>query len=214
MKTVLERKKLFAVVLMILISVITGCGGMKPDDAKAYVKAVLDTGYKAEFAEYMKITNSKEEEAQAVFDGNIDAAMSASGVEQAGVSDELIEDYRNFFKELFSKVRYTVSDVKETEEGFEVTVQAEPMQIFSGANGELVKAMEEKVKASEKQISEDDMNKLAFEVLYDLLSERLREPEYGEKRDVTVNVTKDSNGIWNVSMDDLKILEKNLFDEM
>ena len=54
MKTILKRNVSLILVGLMAVGMLAGCG-MKPDDAKAYVQATLDAGYKANFDEYTKI---------------------------------------------------------------------------------------------------------------------------------------------------------------
>ncbi len=211
MKSGMKRRIVLAVVLVLLAGTLAGCGGMKPDEAKAYVQAVLDAGYKGEIGEYVKITDSSKEDAQKLLSDSVETAMSLSGIEQAGVTDELLEKYRGLFKSILAKVRYEVGDVKETDEGFEVIVHAEPIQIYEGIRDELVEEWTQRVENSEKQLSEDEIRQLGFEVMYDMIAEGISEPVYGEAVDVTVHVTENSDNGWSVSEADLKTLDDALY---
>ncbi len=77
MKTILKRNVSLILVGLMAVGMLAGCG-MKPDDAKSYVQATLDAGYKANFDEYTKITDSTKEEAQKLFDNNIDTVTNRS----------------------------------------------------------------------------------------------------------------------------------------
>ncbi len=210
MKAILKRNVSLVTAVVMAFAMLTGCG-MKPDDAKAYVQATLDAGYKAEFGEYAKITDSTEKEAQTLFDNNIDTVTRSLGFSALGITQETTEKYRELLKEIFAKVKYTVGEAKEKDGGFEVEVKAEPMEIFSGIQDELVAKLQKEVKKSDKQISENDVNQLAIDMLYDLLSEKLAEVTYGEAQTITVHVTKDSNNVWNITESDLKAVDAALF---
>lgn len=161
MKTILKRNVSLILVGLMAVGMLAGCG-MKPDDAKAYVQATLDAGYKANFDEYTKITDSTKEEAQKLFDNNIDTVTNSLGFSALGATEETMDKYRELLEEIFAKVKYTVGDAKETDGGFEVEVTAEPMEIFSGMQDELVAKMQEAVAG--KEISEDDVNQLAIDI--------------------------------------------------
>ena len=64
---------------------------------KEYAQAVLDASYKGEFDSYMELTDSTEEEAREMYEGNVDATMAAVGFEEMGASQEMQEDYRQLF---------------------------------------------------------------------------------------------------------------------
>lgn len=209
MKAIRKRNVSLAMVVVMALTMLAGCG-MKPDDAKAYVQATLDAGYKADFDEYAKITDSTKEDAQKLFDNNIDTVTNSLGFGALGASEETTEKYRELLKEIFAKAKYTVGDVKEKDGGFEVVVNAEPMQIFSGVQDELVTKLQEKV-AKSGQPKEEEINQLAIDMLYDLLTEKLASVTYGEPQSVTVHVTKDSNNVWNITESDLQAVDAALF---
>ena len=209
MKKILKRNVSLILVGLMAVGMLAGCG-MKPDDAKAYVQATLDAGYKADFDEYAKITDSTKEDAQKLFDNNIDTVTNSLGFGALGATEETTEKYRELLKEIFAKAKYTVGDVKEKDGGFEVVVNAEPMQIFSGVQDELVTKLQEKV-AKSGQPKEEEINQLAIDMLYDLLTEKLASVTYGEPQSVTVHVTKDSNNVWNITESDLQAVDAALF---
>ena len=209
MKAIRKRNVSLAMVVVMALTMLAGCG-MKPDDAKAYVQATLDAGYKADFDEYAKITDSTKEDAQKLFDNNIDTVTNSLGFGALGATEETTEKYRELLKEIFAKAKYTVGDVKEKDGGFEVVVNAEPMQIFSGVQDELVTKLQEKV-AKSGQPKEEEINQLAIDMLYDLLTEKLASVTYGQPQSVTVHVTKDSNNVWNITESDLQAVDAALF---
>ncbi len=195
--------------VVMVLTMLAGCG-MKPDDAKAYVQATLDAGYKADFDEYAKITDSTKEEAQKLFDNNIDTVTNSLRFSALGATEETTEKYRELLKEIFAKAKYTVGEAKEKEGGFEVEVKAEPMQIFSGVQDELLTKLQEEV-AKSGQSKEDEINQLAIDMLYDLLNEKLGSVTYGEPQSITVHVTKDSSNVWNITESDLQAVDAALF---
>lgn len=75
-------KKMKSLVLILVLALsawtLTGCGGMSEDEAKEYAQAVLDASYKGEFDSYMELTDSTEEEAREMYEGNMDATMAGS----------------------------------------------------------------------------------------------------------------------------------------
>lgn len=210
MKTILKRNVSLVMAVLMSLALLAGCG-MKPEDAKAYVQSTLDAGYKASFDEYVKITDSTKEEAQKLFDNNIDTVTNSLGFSALGATEETNDKYRELLKEIFSKAKYTVGDAKETDDGFEVEVKAEPMQIFSGIEEELVAKLQEEVTKSGGDIKEDEINQLAIDMMYDLLTEKIASVEYGEPQSVTVHVTKNSDGVWNITESDLQAVDAALF---
>lgn len=210
MKALLRKNGLLVLAFAMALGIFTGCG-MKPEDAKAYVQATLDAGYKEDFSEYAKITESTEEEAQKLFNDNIDTVINSLGLSQIGVSEEMTEKYRKILKETFSKAKYTVGDVKETDDGFEVKVSTEPMQMFVDLEDTLIEELEKQVKDSKENLDETAISQLTVDILYDILTQRLNEVTYGDSQEVTVHVTKNSDGVWNITESDLQAVDSALF---
>ena len=74
---------ILALLAAVSMAVLTGCGGgMTADDAKEYAQAVLDASYKGEFDSYMELTDSTEEEAREMYEGNVDTTMEVVGFEE------------------------------------------------------------------------------------------------------------------------------------
>lgn len=200
---------LFACVMV--SSMLSGCG-MSKEGAKEYVQAVLDAGYKGEFEKYVEITDSSEEEAQKLYDDNINMVLKSVGFGTLVTSDELEEKYRELFKQIFALEKYTVGDAEKTDDGFEVPVGVEKLSIFSDIDAELEEKLEEKVTAMGEDASEADINQLAVETMYEMLEEKVANPTYGEKDTVTLHVSQDDNGVWNISQDDLEALDQALVE--
>jgi len=98
MKRMKKRMLALAAVLVLAVSMLTGCGGMTEEDAKEYVKATLDASYKADFDAYMKVTDSSKEEVQKLYDDNIENIVTSSGLQDMGITSELEEKYRELYK--------------------------------------------------------------------------------------------------------------------
>ena len=100
MKRMKKRMLALAAVLVLAVSMLTGCGGMTEEDAKEYVKATLDASYKADFDAYMKVTDSSKEEVQKLYDDNIENIVTSSGLQDMGITSELEEKYRELYKNM------------------------------------------------------------------------------------------------------------------
>lgn len=100
MKRMKKRMLALAAVLVLAVSMLTGCGGMTEEDAKEYVKATLDASYKADFDAYMEVTDSSKEEVQKLYDDNIENIVTSSGLQDMGITSELEEKYRELYKRI------------------------------------------------------------------------------------------------------------------
>lgn len=210
-----KSRSVLAIVLVIVIGMISGCGLFQKFDAGGYTKACLDTVYKGEFEEYMKLTQRTKEQAQEDYDKNLEANVSQ--FKSLGISDELAEKYRTFFAELLKKTKYTIQDVKEdASKNFSVDIEIEPIQIFEGVVDETmtqVQTWAQEIGASGGSIPSDtEINEKYFQVLYDLLSAKLEGITYGEKQTITVKVTKSSDNVYSIADADYQKIDTMMYD--
>lgn len=205
----LKKSAALILIFIIVISVIAGCG-MNEKDAKAYVLATLDANYKGNFKEYIKITDSTEKEAKEMYKNNMDTVMS-SFVADDSVTEDMSEKYKELFQEIYAKANYTIGKVEKTGEGFDVEVKTAQFQIFDGVEDELVENTKKEVKKSKEQLSEEEIDTIAYETLYELLAEKVKNPVYENEQSLTVKVIKDSDGVWMIPEGNLTEIDKALF---
>ena len=209
------KKRILSVILAAMMMLaLTACGGMTTDDAKTYVQSVLDASYKADFSEYTEQTDSTEQEAQQLFDENLDNIMSMGGFTDAGLSEELSASYRQLFQDMLAQAKYEVgSATEEEDDGFVVEVSAEPFTAFDGLQDEVMSAVEAEM-ANITDISQlpsqDEINEMVFQKMYDILVQRVAEPTYGEAQTVEVHVELSDN-MYSINEDDLTELDLILF---
>lgn len=210
MKRMKKRMMALTLVFVLAMSMLTGCGGMSEEDAKEYVQATLDAGYKADFDAYMKVTDSSKEEVEQLYDDNIESIFASSGISDLGVSGDLEEKYKELYKTLLSKTQYTVGEAKETDSGFEVTVKVEPFAFMEGVEGELTEAVQTELFAEGSVPSEERMNQLLLEKMYELLSDRASDPQYEEAEELKVRVEEKDN-VYSIPEEDLTKIDSRLF---
>ena len=102
----MKKRVFLAFLIAIAIIVLCGCRKLSEEDAKLYAESVLDASYKGEFEEYIKQTDSTEEEARNAYETNLDALMKESGFEEAGISEELQANYRQLFQDMLKSAKY------------------------------------------------------------------------------------------------------------
>ena len=211
MKRMKKRMLALAAVLVLAVSMLTRCGGMTEEDAKEYVKATLDASYKADFDAYMKVTDSSKEEVQKLYDDNIENIVTSSGLQDMGITSELEEKYRELYKNMLSKAKYTVGDAKETDGGFEVVVKVEPFAFMEGVERELTEAIQNQHLAGDGSVpSEDEINQMLLNKMYELLAARAEDPQYGAEEELKVTVEEKDN-VYSISEEDLTKIDSRLF---
>ena len=206
------RRISVAVLAGVLTLLLTACGSSF--DAGKYVQAGLDATIHGEFTDYVEIANITEEEAQEQYDEVV--AAFTDQIAELGLSDEMNEKYRNFFIDLLKKTKYEVTDVQEKDGDYDVDVSIQPVQgVFDGLMEELEDASEDyiqEVLSSGEIPSEEEITEWAGEQVYSILSSRMDDVTYGDAETVTVAVTKDDDGVYNVSEQDITALSLKLID--
>ena len=193
------------------------CGG-GTYDASGYVKSMMDAQTKGELDEYVELTESTQKEAEELYKGNIDAQME--GLEGMGLSDELSDNYRELFVKVFKNSKYEVGEAEEgDDESFTVPVTVETFQLFDGVEDELATYQEQMITDLTAQISETgempdeaEITEDVFQHMYDLLSERVENPTYGEKTTFDVEVTKNADGIYEADESTMEEIGRKLVD--
>ena len=203
---------ILALLAAVSMAVLTGCGGgMTADDAKEYAQAVLDASYKGEFDSYMELTDSTEEEAREMYEGNVDTTMEVVGFEELGVSEEMQANYRQLFLDMAKQAKYSLGDVSEIENGYEIEVTVEPFTGMSNLETELTDALMADLASVTEIPSEEEINEMTMQKMYDLLSEKVANPEYGEAQTMTLRVTADSDNVYSIPEEDTTALDSAMF---
>lgn len=208
----MKKKKIAGVVLAAVTALcFTACGGFSAEDASAYVKSALDAEYKAEFDEYMKQTDSTQEEAEAMYQQGLDTVTSGFGLDSLGISDELAAQYRDVAADLLALAKYEVKDAVEDGDGYAVEVSYEPYIGAQTLDHDLNAALEEITASISDVQSEEELNEMVFQKVLEILQQKVAEPEYGEAETYTIHVTKGSDNVYSISQDDLVGLDYAMF---
>ena len=211
MKTV---RKLAAVLLAAVMMIsVTACGGMSSQEAGDYVKSALDASYKGEFDDYVNRTKSTMEEAEQMYETNLQNVMAGAGLTDLGLSDELMAKYRDLFKEMLAIAKYEMVSSEKTEDGFDVTVSYARYTGMDNLDDEVIEALQSDLSALTKVPSEESLNEVIYGKMYELLSEKIKSPTYGDEGTMVIHVEKGDNNIYSISEDDLTELDSHLYME-
>ena len=207
------RKRGWVVVLLVVVmTVLCGCGGMSTEDAQSYAKSVLDASYKGKFEKYIEWTKSSEEEAKELYEGNIDITMKEAGFSDLGLSEEMTENYRQLFLDMIKLAKYDVGEAKEaSDDAFTIDVTVEPFTAFDGIDEGLTTAFTVEVSNMEEIPSDEEMNQMVLQKMYELMTERIAAPTYGNPTTVTITVKPDADNVYYISQEDMAALDDALF---
>lgn len=210
MKT-LKKALVTGLVAVMMVVNLAGCGKF---DAAAYVESCLDLLTKGETEQYMKMTGRSKEQAESDYESNIDAMMTE--MDQFNLSDELSNSYRQLFKDVYVKAKYTVKDAEKMDDkdGYYVTVEIEQMTgLFNGIQEELMTEFTEWANSFDADTypTEDEMYEQMYQMMYDLMSARLDSITYNDPQEVVVEVIGEDN-VYSISDGSMTELDEALLD--
>ena len=180
------------------------------EDAKAYVKAVLDILCTGDYDHSVDLSDIPEGEEAQLRDSTIESAVEAIASD-AGLSEEVKADFTDVMRVAFSKAKYTVGEAVPTEDGgYDVTVTIEPLEMYAGAADKLPERVSQDELAG---LSEEESNNLIYSKVIEIVRENLEEPEYGEPQDIIVHygIIDEQNNLWGVSEEEGEKLGALLF---
>ncbi|MDD6170813.1 MAG: hypothetical protein PUB46_12225 [Lachnospiraceae bacterium] len=206
-----KMKKMIAVCLTVVMVAATavGCGKF---DAEGYVAACLDLLTKGETEQYTKLTGRTEEQAEQDYENNIDAMMEAMG--ELNLSEDLENNYRTLYKNIYKSAKYTVtgSEKMTDKDGYTVTVEIEQITgLFDGLEDEVTNRVMNEKDSLTPDITEAEVNELVFQIMYDVLNERMDVITYNEPETVTVEVVGE-DGVYSITEEGYTILDDALID--
>lgn len=210
MKT-LKKALVTGLVAVMMVVNLAGCGKF---DAAAYVESCLDLLTKGETEQYMKMTGRSKEQAESDYESNIDAMMTE--MDQFNLSDELSNSYRQLFKDVYAKAKYTVKDAEKMDDkdGYYVTVEIEQMTgLFNGIQEELMTEFTEWANSFDVDTypTEDEMYEQMYQMMYDLMSARVDSITYNDPQEVVVEVIGEDN-VYSISDGSMTELDEALLD--
>lgn len=174
------------------VAVLTGCGPKKPapEDAQAYVKAVLDLMCTGDYDHEVNLADIEEGKETETRDAVVNQMIAEIGSQQ-NLNDEVKSSFRELMLAALGKAKYTVGEAVETEDGgYDVTVSLEPLQLFTGVSEELDAVLEERVAEEADKIlamSEDEQTNYVMEILIELLNKKIEDPQYDPAEEVVVH---------------------------
>ena len=191
MKTGIKRLAVMGLMLMLMISMLAGCKSKpEPEDARAYVQAVLDLMCTGDYDHSIKLADIEEGQESGIRDSLIDEMITQISSESK-LSEDVSASFKEFMINALAKAKYTVGDAVATEDGgYDVSVSIEPILLFSGVQDDLNAVLEERISADSNEIlamSQEEQTNYVMEILIELLNKNLEDPRYDEAEEVVVH---------------------------
>ena len=92
-------------------------------------------------------------------------------------------------------------------------MSAEPFTAFDGLQDEVMNAVQAEmanITDISQMPSDEEINEMVFQKMYDILVQRVAEPTYGEAQTVEIHVELNDN-VYSINQDDLTTLDGILF---
>lgn len=127
---------------------------------------------------------------------------------------KLTENYRTLYKDIYKKAKYTVTGAEKMKDkdGYTVTVEVEQMTgLFDGLEDEVTNRVMEEMANLTPDTTEDEINELVFQTMYDVLQERVDAISYNDPQTVTVEVLGE-DGVYSITDDGYTDLDDALID--
>lgn len=204
------KKIALALVCVMMVGILGGCGAKF--DAAAYLKATLDNSYKNDSSGLVKLKLGSAEEAAKIYEEGIDTEIEAF-LEGINVSDELEQEFRGTFKDLFSKVKYTVGAAEKQRDGsYNVKVTYEKMVVFAPMMDDYLAAvMNLQGDPTIASLSQDQQMEKLMELMKDSMKTAMSSATYEEPAELTIRIELE-NKLYTPNKNDLAKLEMALFD--
>lgn len=205
------------VLMIVMAAILSGCTTF---DACAYMQAILDVSYKNQTENYMEITGATQEEADAIFQKNLDATMHEFSTTE--LPEDLEEDYRLLFEDTVKQVKYTVGEASEGENhSYTVEVAVEPILLFDDTYEEFQDKTEEyaseisnNVMNGEEMPSDDEIQNRVYQTYYEVLKEGLNDGlAYGDAREITVHINRTKDGSYEIPDEDLRAIDQAMISQ-
>lgn len=216
-----SMKRLTAMGLSLLLALgLTACGGLSTGDAQDYVQGILDMTYLGQFnEEYMKLVDVTEEECQENYQAGLETeAEYFAYYFQSYLTDEMRQPIVEMYQEIYSHSKYEITDAgKAKDGGFTVTVQVEPIDIFTlvmeSDFDSYVDQFNARVNAGEfDAMSDDEFESEWLRGVIALVESKMDQLGHLETKSIVVQVQRDEEGVYGLNEDDFGNLDMLIID--
>lgn len=171
---------------------LTGCLFGRKFDAVGYVQSCLDLVTKGETKEYMKRTNSTEEEALEVYNAELKGFVDQLAMQ--GMPESLNDQYTEFFKKALANSKFEVGKATPTDDkGFEVEVIVHPQSnLLSNMDPVITPVIESFIEQNPDKVNDEAaMMELIYSTMLEEYNKRVLTPEYAEPKTIKAKITFD-----------------------
>ena len=203
----MKRYKKIIILAVGNLLVLSACSKQPDFDAKPYVQSSLDAYYHGDYKDYANLLEISEKDAKKEIEEDFNESIQQQFDDSDNITDKGIADYAEKLTEVKKLAKYKVQDVKEEDEGYTVSVQVEPSNVFQTLQQSSVEVSKEKIAQGMK---ETDPGVFAS-VLMESVQKSIDKNSYGAPVTVTVKVEKNHSGTYELSETERSKLETAMF---
>jgi hypothetical protein len=206
------KKCIVGILCILLVVSLTGCSSISlltrgEFDASGYVEGLMDASYKADFDQYIKLTEDTKENAEAAYDTIMSTKAKAfatyTGVTLTKDSEALLLEYT---RKIYQNAKYTVLEANKNDNGFSVQVVISPITVFDHISKE-GEAFVADFNTRNENAEFADLTQEEFEAEYakgilKIFENNSSNISYGKEITVTVNVSKEENNTYTVTTEE------------
>ncbi len=193
-------KSIGSVLLIVLVYFGYSLFQESPEEfATKYITGYMEATYHNKNDLYLETTGSTDSEADLIYEDSIlyEAETFITAFELTDITDEQYSRLCDLFELVYKKTKFTVEDAKEIKTNtYNVDVVISPLNIIKLVNDELLHLIDNSSEDELYQINDNWNNSIL-----DILDKNIDNIDYLEKETVSVEVTKDSNEIYDFSDD-------------
>lgn len=203
---------LYLLILCVLL-LFSGCG--TPFEPVTFVSGNLDLIYHDTVSEEFAASIGEKEAAaaQEIRSNYINQTVMEifTAYNRAEPPAELQKKLEDSINLLYKAAKYEVGAAEETENGYTVMVTVYPLLTYQTVT-ESKESIDAVAAACQEQytagLSTEEITDTSLNIFCDTLINALKEPTYGEKTELTLEVTKDEDGYYIINGEDLTHLEQ------
>lgn len=227
MKTPAIWKKTAAVLAAAcLVLGLAGCGSDEGESISSgreayqdYVIGIMDANYLGQYDSYMQLTGAGEEEAQSIYNANIqDFAVSieeAFSIESDVVSQTIKDRVSQMAVTIYSQTKYQAVDVIRDGDIYTVTVEIEPIDFFGTVQDQFsaaVDAFNTRAKDGEFDESSDAEYEEAYaQAVLDAVESLVSSVSYDSAVQVDITLDYDAeNNLYTISDEQMEALDSRV----
>lgn len=206
-------KRIIATILCFgMLFSFTGCEEKEIKRYQTYMKSLIAINYLGATEDYIEATGANQEDAEALYNSNIDLLTNnllAYYQVQTDHAPEIRDGFSDLAKNIYSKVNYKVDKARKDGSVYLVDVTVYPIMLFQQTSTDVtayVNAFNDRVAAGDfNDYTVEDYQKEFGQGLLDILNAACITMEYGDAQVITVEIIEDGDKFYISDRDFLKI---------